>query len=133
MSIASISGGVAAPSFQTANTAASSDKHARGTRATNDQLQPPQMTLQQLTGNPNASDKTSAAATKKSQITENNGNAKQPERTMRHVVQTYNLQGKVRIKFLDSHNNVIYQIPSEMVAKTQDLMTKTQAAANIKG
>ncbi len=54
-------------------------------------------------------------------------------RGMSHVVESYNPQGKVRIKYMDSSNNIIYQIPSEMVAKTQDLMTNTQAATNVKG
>jgi hypothetical protein len=34
---------------------------------------------------------------------------------------------------MDSSNNIIYQTPSEMVVKTQELMTNTQAAKNIKG
>lgn len=57
---------------------------------------------------------------------------KQQVRVMNHVVQTYNLHGKVRTKFMDSNNNVIYQIPAEMVAKTEDLM-KTEPAANTEG
>ncbi len=52
---------------------------------------------------------------------------------MSHVVESYNAQGKLRIKYEDSNSNVIYQIPPEMVAKTQDLMTNTQAAADVKG
>lgn len=63
----------------------------------------------------------------------NNENNRKPVRAMTHVVESYNLQGKVRIKFIDSNNNVIYQIPPEMVAKTQDLMTNTQTATDIKG
>jgi len=54
-----------------------------------------------------------------------------PTRAMSHMVVSYNPQGKVRIKYEDSNNNVIYQIPPEMVAKTQDLMTNSQTA-NIK-
>jgi len=73
-----------------------------------------------------------STANKPSPVTLNESNEK-PVRAMSHVVESYNSQGKVRIKFLDSNNNVIYQIPSEMVAKTQDLMTNSQAATNIKG
>lgn len=57
---------------------------------------------------------------------------KQQVRIMSHVVQTYNLQGKVRTKFMDSNNNVIYQIPAELVAKTEDLI-KTGPSANTEG
>ena len=56
-----------------------------------------------------------------------------PVRTMSHVVVVYNQQGKVRIKFMDSKNNAIYQIPTEMVAKMEDLMMKPETATNIKG
>lgn len=56
-----------------------------------------------------------------------------PVRTMSHVVEVYNQQGKVRIKFMDSKNNTIYQIPTEMVAKMEDLMMKPETATNIKG
>ncbi len=62
-----------------------------------------------------------------------NVNSKKSPRTMSHIVESYNAQGKVRIKYMDSNNNVIYQIPPEMVAKTQDLMTSTQTATNVKG
>ncbi len=58
-------------------------------------------------------------------------NAATSGRSMRHIVESYNPQGKVRIKFLDSNNNTIYQIPTEMVAKTEDLMSKTELTANV--
>lgn len=58
---------------------------------------------------------------------------KKPIRTMSHVVKVYNLQGKERTKFMDSHNDVIYQIPSEMVAKLEDQMMKPETSANTKG
>ncbi len=74
----------------------------------------------------------SSATKKPSPITGNAGN-KKPVRSMSHVVESYNAQGKLRIKYEDSNSNVIYQIPPEMVAKTQDLMTNTQAAADVKG
>ncbi len=51
-----------------------------------------------------------------------------PVRSMSHTVESYSPQGKIRIKFEDSNNNVIYQIPTEMVARTQDLMTNTTPA-----
>lgn len=50
-----------------------------------------------------------------------------------HVVVTYNPQGKMRTKFLDSRNNVVYQVPPEMLAKMEDLMMKMEISTNIKG
>lgn len=58
---------------------------------------------------------------------------KSPARGMSHVVESYDSKGKVLTKYMDSSNNVIYQTPSEMVLKTQELMTNTQATTNIKG
>ena len=54
-------------------------------------------------------------------------------RTMSHVVEVYNQQGNVRIKFMDGNNNVIYQIPSEMVAKIKDQMMQPETSTSIKG
>ncbi|MDD2308163.1 MAG: hypothetical protein PHH91_01100 [Desulfuromonadaceae bacterium] len=56
-----------------------------------------------------------------------------PVRAMSHVVESYNQQGKVRIKFMDSSNNVVYQIPTEMVAKMEDQMLKPETAADVEG
>ena len=58
---------------------------------------------------------------------------KRPARGMSHVVESYDSKGKVLTKYMDSSNNVIYQTPTEMVIKAQELMTNTQAATNIKG
>ncbi|MDD2852711.1 MAG: hypothetical protein PHY09_12545 [Desulfuromonadaceae bacterium] len=60
-------------------------------------------------------------------------NQKQPERAISHVIETYNQYGDVRTKFVDSKNNVIYQIPSEMVAKMEDLLGKSDNTTNVKG
>ena len=58
---------------------------------------------------------------------------KKPVRGMSHITESYDATGKVVTKYMDSSNNVIYQTPSEMVVKTQELMTTTQAATDIKG
>ena len=58
---------------------------------------------------------------------------KKPVRGMSHIAESYDATGKVITKYMDSSNNVIYQTPSELVVKTQELMTTTQAATNIKG
>ena len=79
----------------------------------------------------NADNKVSA--TNKQAPVVSNESTHKTVRAMSHIVESYNPQGKVRIKFMDSNNNVIYQIPSEMVAKTEDLMAKPETATNIKG
>ena len=56
-----------------------------------------------------------------------------PIREMSHVVEVYNLQGKARTKFMDSNNDVIYQIPSEMVAKLEDQMMNPDTSTSTKG
>ncbi len=56
-----------------------------------------------------------------------------PARGMSHMVESYDSSGKVVTKYVDSSNDVIYQTPSEMVLKTQELMTSTQAATDVKG
>ena len=60
-------------------------------------------------------------------------NQKNSVRAMSHVVEVYNQQGEVRTKFMDSKNNVIYQIPTEMVAKLEDQMMNQDTSASTKG
>jgi hypothetical protein len=52
---------------------------------------------------------------------------------MSHVIEVYNTQGKKRLKFMDNRNNVIYQVPSEAVAKMEDLMLKPDASTSKNG
>lgn len=54
-------------------------------------------------------------------------------RGMSHISESYDSRGNVITKFMDSSNNMIYQTPSEMVVKTRELMTNTQATTSIKG
>lgn len=56
-----------------------------------------------------------------------------PAGVVSHVVVSYNQRGEMRTKFEDSRNNVVYQIPSEMVAKMQDLMMTTSTSTDVKG
>ncbi len=74
-----------------------------------------------------------STAVKKSSEMVVDGKKSNAVREMSHVVETYNLQGEVRIKFMDSNNHVLYQIPSEMVAKIEDQMMKSNSAATIRG
>ena len=56
----------------------------------------------------------------------------QPARTMRDVLFAYNFKGKLRIRFMDSANRLIYQIPPVMVARTQDLMQRADLAVDMR-
>lgn len=78
-------------------------------------------------------DQNVSTAVKKSSVMVADGKKSKAVREMSHVVETYNLQGEVRIKFMDSNNHVLYQIPSVMVAKIEDQMMKSNSAATIRG
>ena len=60
------------------------------------------------------------------------GTDKNPVREMSRVTESYDARGNVITKYTDSSSNVIYQTPSESVLRTQELMSKTQAATSIK-
>jgi len=129
MELSSVSGSVAALNVQ----------HSNNSAPANRQLQEAQ-TVGSISANQipqqNKVDSTvnskSAAQDKKAAVVSNES-SKKKVREMSHVVQSYNLQGKVRVKFMDNNNNVIYQIPSEMVAKTEDLMLTPNTSADLKG
>jgi len=53
-------------------------------------------------------------------------------RTMGHILYVYNLRGDLRVRFMDSKNKLIYQIPPVMVAKTMDLMSRFAKTVNTK-
>ena len=59
-------------------------------------------------------------------------NSNEPTGVVSHVVQSYNQQGKLRTKFEDSRNNVVYQIPSEMTSKLEDQLLAANTSTNIK-
>ncbi len=59
--------------------------------------------------------------------------SEKPSRSMSHMVESYDASGRAVTKFVDSGNNVIYQTPSEMVLKTQELMTKPESSTNVTG
>ena len=60
------------------------------------------------------------------------GADKNSVREMSRVTESYDARGNVITKYTDSSNNIIYQTPSESVLRTQELMSKTQAATSIK-
>jgi len=49
-----------------------------------------------------------------------------------HVVVSYDKQGKVLTKFVDSRNNVVYQTPSELAAKLEEQISASSTSTNIK-
>lgn len=121
MSVNSITGEVAAFKFGALNSAGSLDKPVKETPSTIDQ-----------SSNRAADAGKVSPANKQSPVAHNESDNK-PVRAMSHMVESYNQHGKVRIKFMDSNNSVIYQIPTEMVAKMEDQMLKPETSANIKG
>jgi Ni,Fe-hydrogenase I small subunit len=120
------------------NTVTGNPAASLGTQAANRPVQAPSpepapvasLAAGSQAANPTTSNKVAAVA-KKTEVASISGPAK-PPREMSHVVEVYNIHGKVRTKFLDSHNNLIYQIPSEMKAKLEDLMMKPETATDIK-
>ena len=72
-----------------------------------------------------------ATALKQNTSKENINQKKAPAATS-HVIEEYNAKGELRIKFVDNKNNIIYQIPSEMVSKMQDLMLKSDVPTDAK-
>lgn len=71
-------------------------------------------------------------AGKQTQVSDNE-NDRKPAGVVSHVVVSYNLRGEMRTKFEDSRNNVVYQVPSVMVAKMQDLMMSMNVTTNVEG
>lgn len=53
-------------------------------------------------------------------------------RSVSDVLFDYNARGDLRIKFMDSGNNLIYQTPPVLFAKIADLMTETQSSVDTK-
>lgn len=128
MSVNSITGEVAAFKLVSLNSTGPLDKLVNGAPSTNGGSS--KQTVQSSTVDGNT-DKVSPV-NKQSPVARDESD-KKPARVMNHVIESYNQQGKVRIKFMDNNNNVIYQIPSEMVAKIEDQMMKPETFADIKG
>lgn len=57
----------------------------------------------------------------------------QSSRSMNHVLAEYDQQGKARTTFMDSNNDVVYQVPTEMVARLEDRMSNIETSARTKG
>ena len=129
MSVKSITGDVAVSTLKPLNTAVSLDHPVKGTPLTNDNLS--SQTVPSSAVDANFSNKVSPV--NKQSPDAGIETQKKPVRAMSHVVEVYNLQGKARTKFMDSNNDVIYQIPTEMVAKMEDQMLKPDTSTSKKG
>jgi len=51
---------------------------------------------------------------------------------MGHILFVYDVRGDVRVRFMDSSNSLIYQIPPLMLSRTMDLMQQTGHTVNTK-
>jgi hypothetical protein len=49
---------------------------------------------------------------------------------MGSVVFSYNFKGHLRIRFMDSANTLVYQIPTVMAARMEDLMMRADSSVN---
>ena len=129
MSVNPITTDATAFTLKPLSTTLSVDQSTKTVPSANDQLS--NKTLQPSVVDTNNDNKVNAAARQTPDASAANQN--KPVREMSHVIEVYNQKGKVRIKFVDSHNNVIYQIPSEMVAKMEDQMMKPETSTDVKG
>ena len=139
MSVNSITGGGTSFQIQSLTSAVSSDQQIPAASSTNDQSS--NKAAQAKAVDANAANDISLA--KNNNLANSNNPLKQalvaknstskPAGVVSHVVVSYNYQGKMRTRFEDSRNNVVYQIPSEMVAKMEDLMMKQETTTDIKG
>ena len=129
MSVNSISGNVAAFQTEPVKAAAFVDKAAKGIPVSNIQ---PSVKAEQASPLDIVTDNKISVETKKA-AEKNNVSSNQSAGIVSHVVESYNQHGKVRVKFMDSRNNVVYQTPSEMVARLEDQMMSPNTSANVKG
>ena len=125
MSVDSITGNTAAFQMQPSSPTGSANKPVNGTSAT--EVKPDNKPL-----------KSDSAAILNSDAGGNILKPKQPQAAsepagvVSHVVVSYNQQGKLRTKFVDSRNNVVYQLPSEMTAKLEDQLLAANSSTNVK-
>jgi hypothetical protein len=127
MGVDSITGSVAAYQLQALKTTGSLDKPAKPAAGTKDQVA--DKSAQAVSLDLGTKD---APAAKTSPVTTSES-AKEPAGIVSHVVVSYNQQGKMRTRFEDSRNNIVYQIPSEMVASLEDQMLRPASSTTVKG
>jgi hypothetical protein len=133
MAINSItSGGMAAFQLQSrSSVGASSEKSPNSTGATKSQTSN-LVKQSSAVGTVSDSNVASENLLTSKQKTAANENSSSSSGIASHVVVSYNQHGKLRTKFEDSRNNVVYQIPSEMAAKLEDQMLTSNSSTNVK-
>lgn len=55
-----------------------------------------------------------------------------PFREMNNILFAYNFRGDLRIRFMDSINKLVYQIPPVLTARISELMTRPGSSVNTK-
>lgn len=55
-----------------------------------------------------------------------------PLREMNNILFAYNFRGDLRIRFMDSVNTLVYQMPPVLVARISELMTRPDSSVNTK-
>jgi hypothetical protein len=132
MSVSAVSAHISAATAQPLKISGTLDKPAKDTLSNNSQQT--NQTVQSKISAENANNNLSVAnSTQPKQSLLSGTETKKTAGVVSHVVVSYNIHGKLRTKFMDSRNNVVYQIPSEMVSKIEDQMMKPETSANIKG
>ena len=129
MSVSSIAGDVTTSMSKHFTTDVSLDQPVREAPLSSDRS--PSQAVQSSAVEANPSKKVSPASQQPSDL----GLESQSKavRAMNNVVEVYNLKGEARTKFMDSKNEVVYQIPSEMVAKIEDRMLNPDTSTSRKG
>jgi hypothetical protein len=133
MGVNSITGNMTMVAQKTLAVAASADPSPKGTSTGNDRasVQPPQEDAVYL--DLKSAKKVSPANKPASKANTNGNPENKTNSAISHVLVSYNFQGKMRTKFMDSRNHVIYQVPSELVAKMEDQMLNPETSTDIKG
>jgi len=130
MSVNSIAtGSMATHQLQSVISAGAANKQVKVTSPSKDTAST--QTLKSSVVDPNAGNKISSDKAPSPVVS--NKNSSGSAGVVSHVVVSYNQQGKMRTKFEDSRNNVVYQMPSEAAAKLEDQITTSNKFTSIKG
>jgi hypothetical protein len=130
MSVDTITGRMAAYQLQSIKADGVTEKSAKSTPATKGQPvnQAEQLiTINSETNKISTGNSLQAKQTPAASDTKNS----EPAGVVNHVVISYNEEGKLRTKFVDSRNNVVYQTPSELAARLEDQLLTSKTSTNI--
>jgi hypothetical protein len=130
------SGGMAAFQLQSLSAAGiSADKPLKAVAATKSQASNPikqSGSIVAAASSKVAHDNPLATKQQKQQTATAAENSSSPAGVVSHVIISYNQHGKLRTKFVDSRNHVVYQMPSELVAKLEDQMLTSRSSTDLK-